>query len=155
VLSEQLTSLPPVLAGANIVIGGATLDSGNTYSFEQLVIDDEICSGMTRIARGFNVDDETLALDIIEDVGIGGHYLESRHTVRHVSTDHWYPMLYKRIKRTEPSWNLDLMGHHDLAGTAKAKANDILANHKPEPLEKEIEKKIRAIVAKAERCSMR
>jgi len=152
---KTLTGLPPVLAGANIVLGGATLDGGNTYSFEQLVIDDEICSGIARIARGFHVNDETLAVDVIEEVGIGRHYLEKRHTVRHVLTDTWYPTLYKRVKRSEPSWSLDMLGHHDLARTAKAKVNDILANHKPKPLEKEIVRRIQAIVARAERRSIR
>jgi len=149
---EKVTStLPVALAGADVIFGGGTFDSANTYSCEQLVIDDEFCGAMLRIARGFQSTREHLARDIIEKVGIGGNFLGQTHTLKHVRTEHWYPSLYKRAKKAEAAWSLDLIGSRDLAALAKEKVKNILQSHKPEPLDTEVQKMMNDIVANAEK----
>jgi len=149
---EKLSStLPVVLAGPDVIFGGGTFDSANTYSCEQLVIDDEFCGTMLRVARGFESTDEHLATDVIQSVGIGGNFLGQRHTLKHVTTEHRYPTLYRRSKKAVSEWNLDAIGRHDLARAAKERVKHILENHKPDPLDIGIQKTISEIVARAEK----
>ncbi|NIM45683.1 MAG: trimethylamine methyltransferase, partial [Nitrososphaeria archaeon] len=56
-----------------------------------LIIDNEILEGILRLVRGFEVNDDSLALDVIRRVGPGGHYLAERHTLNHFLEEHWVP----------------------------------------------------------------
>jgi len=148
---KMVSTLPLVLAGADVIFGGGTFDSANTYSLDQLVIDDEMCGAMLRVAKGFKTADEQLAGDVIKKVGIGGHFLAQGHTLKHVKAERWFPSLYKRIKKTETEWSLETIGKHDLAAAAKNKVDEILKTHKPEPLSSETQRALHDIVAKAEK----
>jgi trimethylamine--corrinoid protein Co-methyltransferase len=147
---KMLSTLPLVLAGADVIFGGGTFDSANTYSLDQLVIDDEMCGAVLRVARGFETTEETLATDITKKVGIGGHFLAESHTLKHGKTERWFPNLYKRVKKTEVEWSLETMGRHDLAAAAKTRVDEILRIHHPDPLSGETQQAINEIVAKAE-----
>lgn len=69
------------LAGINFIFNAAgTLESTLTASYQQAVIDNEICGMVSRALRGIAISDETLAIDVIENVGPGGQYLNQRHT---------------------------------------------------------------------------
>ena len=149
-----VSTLPLVLAGADVIFGGGTFDSANTYSLDQLVIDDEMCGAMLRVARGFEMTDETLAADVIKKVGIGGHFLAENHTLKHGKAERWFPRLYKRVKKTEVEWSLETMGRHDLAATAKNKVDEILRSHKPQPLSRETQQAINDVVAKTEKLAI-
>jgi len=85
-------ALTPALAGADILCGVGLLDGDTLLSFEQLIIDYEIGTMILRIIRGFDVNDETLALDLINKVGPGGNYLAEKHTLEHVH-ECWRPMI--------------------------------------------------------------
>jgi len=149
---EKLVStLPLVLAGADVIFGGGTFDSANTYCLDQLVIDDEMCGAMLRVAKGFKTGQEELAANVIKEVGIGGQFLSQRHTLKHAKAERWYPSLYKRMKKTETRWSLEAIGPNDLAVTAKNKVDEILKIHKAEPLSNETQRAIRDIVTKAEK----
>jgi len=150
---KVLTALPVVLAGASLILGAGAIDSANTYSYEQLVIDDEIWGALLRVARGFEVNEETLAVSSIKKVGVGEHFLGERHTLKHVR-EYWYPHLYSRVKKSEDLWNLEILGRKDLAGVARKKAKEILRTHQPEPLEKDIQQRIQMIVANAEKRAL-
>ncbi|MDH5437814.1 MAG: trimethylamine methyltransferase family protein, partial [Candidatus Bathyarchaeota archaeon] len=150
---KVLTALPVVLAGASLILGAGAVDSANTYSYEQLVIDDEIWGALLRVARGFEVNEETLAVSSIKKVGVGEHFLGERHTLKHVR-EYWYPRLYSRVKKSEDLWNLEMLGRKDLAGAARKKAKEILRTHQPEPLEKDIQQRIQMIVANAEKRAL-
>jgi len=150
---KVLTALPVVLAGANLIFGAGAVDSANTYSYEQLIIDDEIWGALLKVAQGFEVNEETLAVDTIKKVGVGKHFLAERHTFEHVE-EYWYPRLYSRIKKPEDFWNLEVLGKRDLAGVAREKAKEILADHQPEPLERDIQQRIRMIVTNAEKRAL-
>jgi trimethylamine--corrinoid protein Co-methyltransferase len=150
---KVLTALPVVLAGASLILGAGAIDSANTYSYEQLIIDDEIWGALLRVARGFEVNEETLAVSSIKKVGVGEHFLSERHTLKHVR-EYWYPHLYSRVKKSEDLWNLEMLGRKDLAGVARKKAKEILRTHQPEPLEKDIQQRIQMIVANAEKRAL-
>ena len=145
---KAMTALPLVLAGTELLLGAGAVDSANTYSYEQLVIDDEIWGALLRIARGFEADEESLAVDLIKKVGVGKHFVGERHTLKHVK-EHWYPSLYSRLKKSEDGWNEEILGRKDLAVIARQRAKEILATHEPKPLEKGIQERIRALVHQA------
>jgi trimethylamine--corrinoid protein Co-methyltransferase len=68
------------LVGGNMIHDVGYLEQGLTSSMEQMVASNEIIDRLKRIMKGVPVNDDTKALDVIEDVGPGGHYLEHDHT---------------------------------------------------------------------------
>lgn len=84
-------------AGADFVhLAAGMLDSGNSISYEQYVIDDEIIGMVERLLRGVTVNTETLAFECIEQVGPGGNYVTEEHTVEHMFSEFFYPKLAVR-----------------------------------------------------------
>ena len=86
---KAITLLLPALAGVNMIFYPGTMDHALTVSLESLVIDHEICGIIDRILRGITVTDETIGLDVIEKVGPGGHFLNQKHTMKHLQQEHF------------------------------------------------------------------
>mgnify|MGYP000028255635 CR=1 FL=1 len=80
------------LAGADIVYGAGLLQAAKIFSFEQLLLDCEMFEMLRYLAAGIPVDDESLAVEVIEAVGPGGHFMEQEHTVAHMR-EIWQPRL--------------------------------------------------------------
>lgn len=139
---RTLTLLPAILAGPDIVCGMGGLEAAKTMAPELLIIDNEILEGILRLVRGFEVSDDTLALDIIRKVGSGGHYLAQRHTLNRFMKEHWIPKISDR--RTYDTWKKE--GGKGIHEVAREKANEILATHKPEPIPKDVQKEISQIL---------
>ena len=116
---------PAVLCGA----GGMEL--GIATSFEQLVISNEIFAVIRRIVDGFVVDDDTLAKDVIAQVGIGGNYLGEQHTIDHLRSERLNSDLLK--PKTRAKWREE--GSRGLVDLAREKARTILAEHQPAPMD--------------------
>ncbi|MGA9177071.1 MAG: trimethylamine methyltransferase family protein [Desulfobacterales bacterium] len=86
------------MAGADYIhLAAGMLDSGNSISYEQFVIDNEILGMVLRLIRGVDVDTETLAVNTIENVGPGGNYITEEHTVKHMFSQFYYPTLAVRM----------------------------------------------------------
>lgn len=85
-------------AGADYVhLAAGMLDSGNSISYEQFIIDNEILGMVHRLLTGINVDVETLAVETIDNVGPGGNYVMETHTVEHMFRQFFYPTLAIRM----------------------------------------------------------
>ncbi|MCP4165308.1 MAG: trimethylamine methyltransferase [Chloroflexi bacterium] len=84
------------LTGGNMIHDVGYLEQGLTSSMELMVASDEIIDMVKRILRGIPVTDVTMALDVINDVGPGGHFLEHDHTYRHFREEIWRPKLIDR-----------------------------------------------------------
>ena len=141
----------PALAGADNLsgIGGAW---DNAASYEMLVIDNEIYADVFRAVRGFDVNDDTLALDIIDKVGPMGNFLASPHTMKHLRLGELrYSQLYD--KRTGEKANKD--GVRPLPEVAKETCMKILKEHVPDPLDKDVEMELSKIVKDAEKKLIR
>ncbi len=95
VIEATFSCLSSALSGANLVHDLGLLDHSAVISPNYLVLVDEILSMVNQYMRGILVNDETLALDLIDRVGPGGHYLEEEHTMRHFR-DVWYSDLFDR-----------------------------------------------------------
>ncbi len=134
------------MAGANLIYGAGMLDSGLIFSYAQLVIDNDIFKMVRKVMQGMHVDDENLAVDIIQSVGPGGDFLMQAHTMKYMRTLPSAPKLIERANRQR--WLS--RGGKDFAARAAARAADILANHKPLPLKDEEKAALRAIVEEAD-----
>lgn len=88
-----------VQEGVSLVWGLGQLESEMTLSLAQLVIDDEMVAYVRRHRRGFEVDDEALALNVVRAVGIAGSYLRTEHTLEHHRRELFSPRLLNRRAR--------------------------------------------------------
>jgi len=84
------------LVGGNMIHDVGYLEQGLTSSAEMMVASDEIIDMVKRILRGVPVTDETKALDVMDQVGPGGHYQDHEHTYNRFKTEIWHPKLIDR-----------------------------------------------------------
>ncbi len=142
---KALSTLVPVLFGATgIGTLGQVNVAGITYSPVQLVIDNEIVGYIRRILSGFEVTDETIAVDVIDEVGPGGNYLMHPHTAASFRKEFYLSDVVERLAWS--AWEQqELKG---IEARAADKARRIMAEHDPRPLSKEQEEAIDEIVAK-------
>jgi len=138
--------LLPALAGAYGITSLGNLESYLTVSPAQLVIDNEIAGMILRGMSGIELNDETLAVDVIRKVGPGGHFLSEKHSLKHIK-ELYIPELADRKTRGE--WQA--AGSKDILQRAKEKAKKILDAHEPEPLERGVQEELSKIVREAER----
>jgi trimethylamine--corrinoid protein Co-methyltransferase len=122
------------------------LESGMTCDLGQMVMDNEAIALIRQFVRGITVTDETLALDLIHQVGPGGEFVSSDHTFRHMR-EASQPRLFSREVRE--MW--EEAGSTGLADRARQRAREVLASHAVEPLPDDVRGHIDAIVMRADR----
>jgi trimethylamine--corrinoid protein Co-methyltransferase len=133
------------LAGVNVISGPGMLDFENCQSFEKLVMDDTICGMALRLIKGIDVNDQTLAVDLIRKVGVGGHYLAQRHTMEWLNREIFNPS--DLVDRQELSvWKK--LGSKDTVQRAREISQKILREHKPEPLPADAERSLDDVARK-------
>lgn len=94
---SMMNLLMAEVSGINFVLHAAgILESYNCMSYEKFILDDEICGMVKRIRRGLEVNDDNLALDVIAEVGAGGHFLDKEHTYMHFKSEFFLPTLSNR-----------------------------------------------------------
>jgi trimethylamine--corrinoid protein Co-methyltransferase len=112
------------------VVNGLGEPAGSTLlSYEQILLDHEITAMVIKIHQGFDVNEDELAVVLIEKVGIGGSYLAQRHTLERMRGI-FVPMLWD----TSPYDSWVAKGKKDPMTVAREKTEWILKNHVPEPL---------------------
>lgn len=139
---EKAGSLIQVaLSGANFIHHAAgMLEDMSTIAYEQFVLDNEMLGMAMRAVQGIEVSEETLALDVIDRVGPGGHFLMDEHTMRHMRSELFYPSpVFDRKKRER--WEQD--GASDAWERAREAALRILEEHQVEPLGPDLDAWIR------------
>jgi len=97
-----MTMMPTMLAGADL-IHHLSIDTELTCNYGQMVIDDEIIGMMERVLAGIEVTDETLAVDLIQEVGPGEAYLSRKHTLERFEKEHYLPRILYR--ESYDSWS--------------------------------------------------
>jgi trimethylamine--corrinoid protein Co-methyltransferase len=127
--------------GANLIHDVGYLDSAMTGSLELVAFCDEVIGWLRRYMRNLEISEETLALDLIHEIGPDGNFMETAHTLQHVRED-WLPSLLDRqdFNRWENS------GKSTVQERANRKVKDIIANHVAEPLSRDIITKLDTIV---------
>lgn len=144
---KMATCLVPAIAGLNIVAGMAMVDSLNTMSYEQFVLDEEIIGFSKRILNGIGVTAEEIAVDVIKAMGPGGSFLGAKHSLKHFRKELWMPQISDRT--TWSQWHEK--GEESAEVRAREKARKLLASHRHPVLPGEVESKIWSIVREAEK----
>jgi len=134
------------LAGANQIYGAGMIESGVTFDCAQLVVDDEIAAMIKHTVMGMPVDDEQMAVEDIAAVGPFGDFLSLDATLRHMRALSQPRYLDRRVRE---DWQE--RGGSDLYERARAAALEMIESHRPEPLDPDAARQIRAIVETADR----
>lgn len=134
------------LSGGDLCHDVGYTESGLTGSILQTVMMDEAIGYSRRITRGIEVNDDTLAVSVIHDVGPDGHYLREKHTRRYFKSEFWYPNLCDRHNFEE--W--DMLGRLTMRDRVLNRTHEILASHEPAPLKPGTAEAIAAVLAAAE-----
>lgn len=124
VMEASMNVLTSLLSTPNVVHDPGFMDHGNSISPEIVVLTSELIDMLKVVRRGIQVNEETLALDVIKAVGPGGHYLGHEHTHRHFK-EMWYSEYFDR-SREDSSISVNEKINN--------KTKEIIENHRPEPL---------------------
>jgi len=101
---------------------------------------------MLRLVQGIGVNEDTLTIDTIYKVGLEGHFLAEKHTLDHTK-DVWIPILADPA----PYGTWKDKGAKSVVHVAKEKAKEILATHKPTPLDRDVKKRLAKIIKEGEK----
>ncbi|MDR0356091.1 MAG: trimethylamine methyltransferase family protein [Deltaproteobacteria bacterium] len=137
-----MNALPLALAGANVIWGSGGVDSGLGFDYAKLLMDHECGRNISFMLKGIEVNNEEMALELIEEVGPGGSFLTHKHT----------------FKRTRNQAKTDLFDRHPFAGWEKngaltmterayKKAAEIIDEHEPLPLEAAVQAELDGLLA--------
>jgi trimethylamine--corrinoid protein Co-methyltransferase len=134
------------LAGANLIYGAGMIESGVTFDFGQLVMDNEFVRMVRHAVGGVPVTDELLGVDDIREVGPFGDFLSLDSTLKFMRSQSQSRLIDRRVRE---DWAAD--GGSDLYARSTAEARRLLDEHEPEPLPDDVLREIRAIVDGADR----
>ena len=138
-IEKTYTLLYTALSGVDVIhdaIGGL-LGTAMISSYEQMLIDHEICNMVNRGLKGVLVNADTLALDVITEAGHHGNYLSSEHTYRHFKKELFLPEFLDHRSFKEKN-----EGESEVLQTAHRRVKRILEEHQPRPLRPEVEEKM-------------
>jgi len=140
---NTLAMMMAYLNGADVTFGSGLLDGSRILCLENMVIDNEVLGMVKRLLRGITVNEETLAVDLIKEVGFSGEYLFSKHTRRHVRE-----LWSAELGETRTYEARREAGSLSTVERAQAKVAEILAAD-PEPFPEDLGREFDAIIAAA------
>ena len=144
-VDDALSAMASVSAGAEMMSGCGLLDGSKTLSYAHLLMEAEVYRIVQKVTGGIEVNDETLALDVIRKVGPNGTYLAEKHTRAHMG-EIWRPGVWDR--RPCDAWLAG--GRRSALEDAEERAREILRSHVPDPLPGEVRAELRRLVAAAD-----
>ncbi|MFN2114017.1 MAG: trimethylamine methyltransferase family protein [Anaerolineales bacterium] len=133
-------------SGIDFVLHAAgILSSYLAFSYEKFIMDDELCGMLRHFQRGLEVSPDTLAVDIIKNVGHDGHYLGQSHTIQRCRTEFWLPEIGDRTGM-EAWWGGDQL---DTAARSRQRWEELLASYTQPDLDQTIQKQLKEYIEKA------
>jgi trimethylamine--corrinoid protein Co-methyltransferase len=126
------------LSGENLIHDVGYIESGLTASWDSIVMCNDLIGAAKRVVDGFELSEETLALEVIDRVGPSGHYLTDPHTIANFRQEIWMPKLLDR--NNYDTWKSN--GETTLGDRANAWVKEILESHEPETLSSDITKEL-------------
>jgi trimethylamine--corrinoid protein Co-methyltransferase len=140
-LENSLSTFMSSMARSDMLLGVGLLNGSTVWSFAQMIMDCEIFGIIAKVLEGIAVNEETLAVEAIREVGPGGTFLTHGHTKKHMRElwlnsflDRRPWSVWEKKRDGAPDWALD-------------KAKSILETHRPAPLNPELEQELRRIIA--------
>jgi trimethylamine--corrinoid protein Co-methyltransferase len=143
-VENSLSTFMASIVMSDMLLGVGLLHGSRIWSYAQMLMDCEIFSIIHKMMQGIVVDDETLAMDVIKNVGPGGNFLSQKHTLKHMR-EIFLPQYMDRRPYNEWEQKGD-----DGRDWALDKAKNILSNHQPEPLEPALSIELKKIIASVE-----
>lgn len=141
--------------GATLVMGASTgadifghigiCGVDQASSLDILVMQSEIISYVESVNRELEFSDDTFAVDLIEEVGPGGSFIDKMHTAEHFRNELWFPSLLDRDYYA--TWKAK--GAESMETRCRVRKEEILANHQVEPLSRDIARTVDRIVEAA------
>jgi trimethylamine--corrinoid protein Co-methyltransferase len=135
-----------LLAGSNIIYGCGSIESGLTFDFAKLILDAEQLRNIEWLKRGMDISEETMCLETIQNVGPGGEYLSSSHTLKHMRSMSQRDLFDSMDRDT---W-ANKIGGKDVVERAYEKARFVIENHKPMALPEGAKEKMEEIIKESE-----
>jgi len=123
----------------DITGGFGSLEAADSAALEQVILDVEAWECARAFLRSFEVNEDTLALDVIREVGPGGNYLVMKHTLEHFRRELW-------LRKPSDTALIDKSSRGSLVDKAKAKVKEILSAHKPPQIEAAVRKEMKRVV---------
>jgi trimethylamine---corrinoid protein Co-methyltransferase len=144
----QWTLWPAILSHTNFIMHAmGWLEGGLTVSYEKIIIDAESLAMFQHLLNGFVINDDSLALDMMAEVGPGGHHFGTPHTQARFSTEFYQPFIADR--QGYETWLA--AGGQDAAQRANAIWKDVLAQYESPPLDPAIKEALDDFVARREK----
>jgi trimethylamine--corrinoid protein Co-methyltransferase len=140
-MEVSLSLITALLHGANIIHDVGFMDAGMQSSLPLIAMANDTIGWIRAATAGVPVDEETLALDVIDELGPTGDYLSHEHTLRHYK-EPFYSNLAD--KGTYSQW--ERRGGSTMEERAAQQVEEILASHEPEPLPPDVQRNIKKIV---------
>ncbi|MCG8616053.1 MAG: trimethylamine methyltransferase family protein, partial [Desulfobacterales bacterium] len=121
-------------ARADMRCGAGLIHAATIFSYEQLIMDCEIYDVIRSVTQGIVIDEDTLAVDVVDRVGPQNHFMTDPHTMKHLRSA-WQPTVMDR--RNPAQWEAD--GKPATADHAGKMARELLETHRAPALENEAE----------------
>jgi len=144
-VDNSLSTFMASIVKSDMLLGVGFLHGSRIWSYAQMLMDCEIYNIVKKTLEGIQIDDETLALDVIGTVGPGGNYLAQKHTMRHMR-EIFLPQFMDRRPYNEWQEKGD-----NPSDWALAKARQILETHQPEELAPALSEELKRIIEAAEK----
>jgi trimethylamine--corrinoid protein Co-methyltransferase len=144
-IENSLSTFMASVSMSDMLLGVGLLHGSRIWSYEQMLMDCEIYDIVYNMMKGIVVNDETLALETVHNVGPHGNFLAQKHTRKHMR-ELWTPKYMDR--RPYELW---LEKGDNAPDWARAKATEIYNNHQPEPLDNKIRQEFGRIIALVEK----
>jgi len=141
--SSLLTMALSWMARTDMTASFGGVDLAISAALDKLVLDAETYEHARAYLRRFEVNDDTLALDVIHKVGPGGHFLDTKHTLEHFKKEIW-------SRELSDTFILDPAAKSSFIERAQAKVREILATHRVPSIEEALDKEMRLIIRDAE-----
>jgi trimethylamine--corrinoid protein Co-methyltransferase len=147
-IEKGTSMLLGALAGADMFGHCGICGTDHGASLSWLFIDNELMEYVKRIVRGFEVNTETLATEVISAVGPKGNYLAEEHTAKHFRNELW---LCSQLWTRQPFDGWEGEGSRSMADRIEDEVNRVLKTHKPDPIDAALAQEVDRIVECAKR----
>jgi trimethylamine--corrinoid protein Co-methyltransferase len=139
-IENSLSTFMASVVMSDMLLGCGLLHGSRIWSYPQMMMDCEIFSIVQKMMQGIVIDEDTLALETMAQVGPGGHFLAQKHT-----RDHMHELFLPQFMDRRPysEWEAK---KDDARDWALSKARKTLADHQPEPLDKKISTEMEKII---------
>ncbi len=144
-----LNAVIPAMAGADELSGIGEMEAGVLSCYAQMVCDSELAASIHRMRRGFTVDEDSLAVEVIHKVMEGSrNFMAQKHTIRYMRSGE---ILVTNLadRNTWDTWSAG--GQQGILERAQSEADRLLAEHQVPPLSEAQENALDEIMAEAER----